>query len=212
MGPTASSRPPPGQRSRDPEMICRISCSLVWLHRLLSLLFFALSVFCFRVAGRVFQIIDRPSVGPKPSGSSSFYYVVVEVCYLGGGSLDGGDLASPRCLGPSRSTPEGCGAAHGPRHPAYPLLLRPVISSWGFRFLSSWSLGLAWVFRSEAEILCLFLFALQDPTPVRLILGFLSFLWLFGCFFVRRRRVSFFSLLQALGNHKPRCGLWFPLC
>ena len=30
---------------------------------------------------------------------------------------------SPRCLGPSRSTPEGCGAAHGPRHPAYLLLL-----------------------------------------------------------------------------------------
>ena len=66
--------------------------------------------------------------GKKPSGSSPFYYVDVKVRYLGGGSLDGGDLASPRCLGPPGSTPEGCGAAHGPRHPAYPLLLRPVIS------------------------------------------------------------------------------------
>ena len=119
---------PPGQRSRDPEMICRISCSLVWLSRWLSLLFFALSVFCFSFAGRVLQTIDRPSVGPKPSGSSPFYYVDVKVCYLGGGSLDGGDIASPRCLGPPGSTPEGRGAAHGPRHPAYPLLLRPVIS------------------------------------------------------------------------------------
>ena len=128
MGPTASSRPPPGQRSRDPEMICRISCSLVWFSRWLSLLFFALSVSCFSFAGRVLQTIDRPSVGPKPSGSAPFYYVDVKVCYLGGGSLDGGDLASPRCLGPPGSTPEGRGAAHGPRHPAYPLLLRPVIS------------------------------------------------------------------------------------
>ena len=66
-------------------------------------------------------------------------------------------------------------------------------------------------FRSEAEIFCPLLSALQDPTPVRVILGFLSFLWLSGCFFVRRRRVSLFSPLQALGNHKPHCGLWFPL-
>ena len=123
---------PPGQRSRDLEMICRISCSLVWLSRWLSLLFFALSVFCSSFAGRVLQTIDRPSVGPTPSGSSPFYYVDVKVCYLGGGSLDGGDPGSPRCLGPSRSTPEGCGAAHGPRHPAYPLLPRSLILLWGF--------------------------------------------------------------------------------
>ena len=97
-----------------------------------ALVFFALSVLCFRFAGRVFQIIDRPSVGPNPSGSSPLYYVDVRVCYLGGGSLDGGDIASPRCLGPPRSTPEGRGAAHGPRHPAYPLLLRVVIPLLGF--------------------------------------------------------------------------------
>ena len=30
---------------------------------------------------------------------------------------------SPRCLRPSRLTSEGCGAAYGPRHPAYLLLL-----------------------------------------------------------------------------------------
>ena len=42
-------------------------------------------------------------------------------------------------------------------------------SSWGFRIISSWFLGSARVFRSEAEILCLLLFALQDPTPVRFI-------------------------------------------
>ena len=39
---------------------------------------------------------------------------------------------SPRCLGPSRSTSEGRGAAHGPRHPAYPLLPRSLILLWGF--------------------------------------------------------------------------------
>ena len=55
------------------------------------------------------------------------YLYYFRFCYLEGGSLDGGDLVSPRCLGPSRLTPEGCGAAHRPRHPAYLLLL-------GFRF------------------------------------------------------------------------------
>ena len=98
-------------------------------------------------------------------------FVVVSFCCLGGGSLDGGDLVSPRCLGPSRPTPEGRGAAHGPRHPAYPLLLRHLILPWGFRLLSSRFLGSAWVFRSEAEILCLLLFALQDPTPVSFVAG-----------------------------------------
>ena len=107
---------------------------------------------------------------------------------------------SPRCLGPSRPTPEGRGAAHGPRHPAYPLLPRPVISSWGFRFLSSWFLGSARVFRSEAEILCLLLFALQDPTPVRFIAWVSLF---FSCclvVFARRRRVSLFLLFRCWGN------------
>ena len=133
-------------------------------------MFFALSVSCFRFAGRVFQIIDRPSVGPKPSGSSPLYYVDVKVCYLGGGSLDGGDLASPRCLGPPGSTPEGRGAAHGPRHPAYPLLLRPVISFWGFRFHSSWFLGSVWVFALKQR----FLYAFVLPFKTRRVLA----LWL----------------------------------
>ena len=78
---------------------------------------------CLHYDGRVFLMFDRPSVGPRPSGSTSFYYVDDRLCYLGGGSLDGGDVGSPRCLGPPRLTPEGCGAAHGPRHPANPLLL-----------------------------------------------------------------------------------------
>ena len=39
---------------------------------------------------------------------------------------------SPRCPRPSRSTSEGRGAAHGPRHPAYPLLPRSLILLWGF--------------------------------------------------------------------------------
>ena len=58
----------------------------------------------------------------NPQGKN-FFFVFVRVCCLGGGSLGGGDFLSPRCLGPSRSTPEGCGAAHGPRHPANLLLL-----------------------------------------------------------------------------------------
>ena len=118
---------------------------------------------------------------------------------------------SPRCLGPSRPTPEGRGAAHGPRHPAYPLLPRPVISSWGFRFLSSWLLGSARVFRSEAEILCLLLFALQDPTLLDSLLGSLSFslvVWLFLPAVVEC--LSFSS--SGAGKHKLRCSLWFPLC
>ena len=109
---------------------------------------------------------------------------------------------SPRCLGPSRPTPEGRGAAHGPRHPAYPLLLRHLILPWGFRLLSSRFLGSVWVFRSEAEILCLLLFALQDPTPISFVAGVslsLSLL-LFGCFVARRRRVSLSLLFRRWGN------------
>ena len=34
--------------------------------------------------------------------------------------------------------------------------------------------------------------------------------WLFFC--SPSSRLSFFSLPQALGKHKPRRGLWFPLC
>ena len=69
--------------------------------------------------------------GPIPS-EYKYHVGFFRHCYLEGGSLDGGDLVSPRCLGPSRSTSEGSGAAHGPRHPAYPLLPRSVILLWVF--------------------------------------------------------------------------------
>ena len=61
--------------------------------------------------------------GPKPLRVAVFFSLLSKSCCLGGGSLGGGDPVSPRCLGPPRSTPKGCGAAHGPRHPAYLLLL-----------------------------------------------------------------------------------------
>ena len=49
---------------------------------------------------------------------------------------------SPRCLGPSRSTLEGCGAAHGPCHPAYVLLLG-LAGSGLFRLMSFLGSGCA---------------------------------------------------------------------
>ena len=56
-------------------------------------------------------------------------------------------------------------------------------------------------FRSEAEIsLFSLLFAFQDPTPVRIILGSLSFFLVVRLFFVRRRRVSLFLLFRCWGN------------
>ena len=70
----------------------------------------------------MFQDKAGQESGPKPSGYK-FPLCLFKLCCLGGGSLDGGDLVSPRRLGPSRSTPGGCGAAHGPRHPANLLLL-----------------------------------------------------------------------------------------
>ena len=131
-------------------------------------------------------------------------------CYLGGGSLDGGDLASPRCLGPPRSTPAGRGAAHGPRHPAYSLLLSSVIPLLGFSLSSFLGHGFARLFRLEAEILVCCYLALQDPTPVSIFAGSLS---LFSCYSVvfwsPTSRFSSFSL-QVLGKHKPVSGLCFP--
>ena len=123
------------------------------------------------------------------------------LCYLGGGSLDGGDLGSPRCLGPPTLTPEGCGAAHGPRHPAYPLLLRSLIPLWGFGSHSSWAEGSICVFAPKQRCFVRFCFALQDPTPVRCC-------WLF--LFAVVASLFFFS--PGVGKHKPRCSLWFPLC
>ena len=74
-------------------------------------------------------------------GTSSFY-VHLSLCNLEGGSLDGGDLVSPRCIGPSRLTSGGCGAAHGPRHPAYLLFLGSKGSGL-FRFMSFLGSGFA---------------------------------------------------------------------
>ena len=62
----------------------------------------------------------------------------------------------------------------GPWGPATPPILcfsDILILPWGFRLLSSRFLGSAWVFRSEAEILCLLLFALQDPSPISFVAG-----------------------------------------
>ena len=73
-------------------------------------------------------------------------------------------------------------------------------------------MGSVLLFCSEAKILCQLLSALQGPTPVRLILGSSSPLLLSGCFLFAVVASLFFSLLQALGKHKPHRGLWFPLC
>ena len=107
---------------------------------------------------------------------------------------------SPRCLGPSRSTSEGRGAAHGPRHPAYPLLPRSLILLWGFGSHSFCFVGSVCVFCSEAEILCALLSALQDPTPVRIIFGSLSLLLLSGCFLFAVVAFLFLCSLRRWGN------------
>ena len=129
MGPTASSRPPP---ENGPETGRRC----VW--RLFSLPCVCGCV-CSRFRSLCVMYTMMVSVCYRPAKSraqnlrgTSFFFAYVSSCCLGGGSLDGGDPGSPRCLGPSRSTPEGCGAAHGPRHPAYPLLPRSLILLWGF--------------------------------------------------------------------------------
>ena len=121
MGPTASAWSPPDngpetvsrfiQRFFSLACVCGCVCSHVC----------SLYIDCILVNG-MFQDSAGQASCPRPSGHQH-NLCTVRLCCLGGGSLDGGDLVSPRCLGPSRSTPEGCGAAHGPRHPAYFLLL-----------------------------------------------------------------------------------------
>ena len=70
---------------------------------------------------------------------TSTIYVFFSFCYLEGGSLDGGDLVSPV----SRTLKiEGCRAAHGPRHPAY-LLLLGLTCSGLFWFMSFLGFGFA---------------------------------------------------------------------
>ena len=84
-----------------------------------------------------------------------FVYAYVNFCCLGGGSLDGGDPVSPRCLGPSRSTPEGCGAAHGPRHPAYLLLLGSKCFGLFFGFCTSRDVWVRlWLFARKQKLFC----------------------------------------------------------
>ena len=174
----------PGQRPRDRSKLCLSDFFRVLACAVAFALVSALSVLC--ILRRYVPGFGWPSVGPKTFRVHASFMPYFCFCYLGGGSL---------------------GAAHGPRHPAYPLLLRPVISSWGFRFLSSWFLGSAWVFRSEAEILCALLSALQDPTPVRIISGSLSFPWLFGCFFCSPS--SRLSFLSSPGAGEPQTALRF---
>ena len=127
---------PPGKRPRDPVTTCMASffrgccvCGCVCSC-------FPLSLYL------VYPSLDYCRVRPAKCRArhlqgARILSVYFSHCYLEGGSLDGGDLVSPRCLGPSRSTSEGRGAAHGPRHPAYPLFPslsfpRSLILFWGF--------------------------------------------------------------------------------
>ena len=87
----------------------------------------------------------------------------------------------------------------GPATPPMLCFSDILILPWGFRLLSSRFLGSAWVFRSEAELICLLLFALQDPTPISFVAG-VSLSCCLVVFFVRRRRVSLFLLFRRWGN------------
>ena len=108
---------PPGKRPRGTLERClasffrlRLVCGCVCSCFSLSLYFVSKFTVCFSV---------RPAKRrARNLQGTSLLYVYVSFCYLGGGSLDGGNLVFPRCLGPSRLTSEGRGAAHGPRHPA----------------------------------------------------------------------------------------------
>ena len=110
----------PGKRPRDLSTSCSASFRFICVWGCVrspfrSLCIMYTTMVCFR---------QRPAKSRTQNlQGRSFLSAFVSFCCLGGGSLDGGDLVSPRCLGPSRLTPEGCGAAHGPRHPAYLLLL-----------------------------------------------------------------------------------------
>ena len=205
MGPTTSAWSPP---DNGPETVRRCVCRIFSLpcvrgcvrSRVCFLCIMHIKTVCsrFRPAKRRAQNLQ----------GTRFIYVYFCFCYLGGGSLDGGDHVSPRCLGPSRSTPEGCGAAHGPRHPAYPLLLRPVISSWGFRFL--FLLGF-WVrlglFAQKQRFFVCFFVPFKTRPLLECLFGSLFFslvVWLFFC--PPSSSVSL-SPLQVLGKHKLRCSL-----
>ena len=101
---------PPKQRSRALSLTWKVSFPLALRSRLRWLCFLLalcpasndmeVSLFC-----KTGQVSDpNPQKFKFPCGVSLLF------CFLGGSSLDWGDLVSPRCLGPSRWTPEGCGA------------------------------------------------------------------------------------------------------
>ena len=139
MGPATSSWPPPGKRSRDRLKICKAS-----LFRLRCVS----GCYCSCCLLSLYPVHTLLACNGSDRPSASFRF-----SYLEGGSLDGGDLVSPRCLGPSRLTSGGCGPARGPRHPANLLLF-------GFQWsgiVSAYVLLGLWVryfsVRSEANIL-----------------------------------------------------------
>ena len=187
---------PPGQRSRDPTMVCRTSFSLALCSRWFLFLFFfrSLSVFCLHCDGRVFLLFDRPSVGPKPSGSTSFYCVDDRICYLGGGFSGRGRS----CISSVSRTPkiDPWRVWGGPWAPPPRLSFASKINDSALGFLAFILLGL-WVrlffFCSEAEIFCPLLFCPWRPDPCENCCCINLFLLLFGLFFGRRRRVIFHS-------------------
>ena len=121
-----------------------------------SALLCALSVSCiirWYVPGK-----GRLRVGPTTRRVEDSFLFFVLLLLSWGRFPRRGRLRSPRCLGPSRLTPEGCGAAHGPRHPAY-------FSSWfemsWFVFLASVLFGMfgfafGWQLRSKKSLLAMF--------------------------------------------------------
>ena len=109
---------PPGKRPRDLSTTCMASffSAVVCLCGCVCSCY-SLSLYL------VYPFLDYCKVRPAKCRArhlqgASIISVYFSHCYLEGGSLDGGNLVLPRCLGPSRSTSEGRGAAHGPRHPA----------------------------------------------------------------------------------------------
>ena len=121
MGPTTCSWSPPENGPEELRGSVWRPFSAGVRVRLRSLLFL-LSLYLVHKFTVCFRVRPAKRRAQNLQGTS-FFNVRVSFCCLEGGSLDGGDLVSPRFLGPSRSTSEGCGAAHGPRHPAYLLLL-----------------------------------------------------------------------------------------
>ena len=168
----------------------------------------------------MFQVSAGQESGPKPSGytlpSRLFLLLLSWGRFPRRGRPCVSSVSRTLNLRASRSTPEGCGAAHGPRHPAYPLLLRPVMSSWGFRFLFSWLLGSAWVFTLKQRFFVRFFLPFKTRPLLECLFGSLSLsLSLsFSCclvVFVRRRRVSLFLSSSGAGETQTALRFVVPL-